>query len=83
MTTAKKPVPPTPEIDLSEFRRIKKPGCGFANLKIKPEHVDVLRAAMQEEEISSAGIHEWMKKRGYSISQEAVRKHRRGVCVCP
>ena len=71
------------EIDLSEFRRIKKPGCGFANLKLKPEHVEILKAAMQDDEISGDGIREWMKKNGYQISTESIRKHRRGTCVCP
>jgi hypothetical protein len=71
------------EIDLSEFRRKVIPGCGFSHLVIKPEHVEVLKAAMQAEDISGAGIHEWMKHRGYQISEEAIRKHRRGVCVCP
>jgi repressor of nif and glnA expression len=62
---------------------VTKPGCGFANLNIKPEHVETLKAAMQADDISGASIHEWLKKRGYHISEEMVRKHRRGVCVCP
>jgi hypothetical protein len=70
------------EIDLSEFRRIRKPGCTFANLKFRPEHVDVLRAAMQSDDISGAGIHEWLKKNGYAIGIESVKKHRAGSCVC-
>lgn len=71
-----------PEIDLSEFRRVRKAGCGFANLAIKDEDVDTLKAAMQADDISGASIHEWMKKRGYSISEDMIRKHRKGVCVC-
>ena len=34
-----------PEIDLSEFRRVRKAGCSFANLAIKDEDVDTLKAA--------------------------------------
>ena len=72
----------TVEIDLSEFRRKPVAGCGFARLQIKAEHVDTLRAAMQADDISGASIQEWLKKRGYSISEDSVRKHRKGVCVC-
>ena len=75
--TAKKP-----EIDLSEFRRIRKPGCNFANLDIKPEHVETLRAAMQAPDISGAGIHDWMKSKDYVIGKEAIIKHRAGRCSC-
>lgn len=70
------------KVDLSEFRRIRKAGCGFANLTIKPEHVDVLKAAMQTDDISHSGIHEWMKAYGYEVSLESVGKHRTGRCVC-
>lgn len=72
-----------PEIDLSEFRRIRKAGCNFAQLDLKPEHVEVLKAAMQAPDISGAGIHDWMKSKGYSIGKETVIKHREGRCACP
>jgi len=72
----------TPEIDLSEFRRKPVSGCGFARLAIHPDHVETLKAAMQADDISGASIHEWLKKRGYAISEDSVRKHRKGVCVC-
>lgn len=75
-------MPAKPEIDLSEFRRVRKSGCAFANLTIKDEHVDTLKAAMQADDISGGSIHEWLKKRGYSISADSVRNHRRGTCVC-
>ena len=71
-----------PEIDLSEFRRKPVAGCGFANLKLKPEHVETIKAAMQAPDVSGAGIHQWLKKRGYQISEESVRKHRNGACRC-
>ena len=70
------------EIDLSEFRRKPVSGCGFALLKIKADHIEKLKAAMQAPDVSGASIHEWLKKRGYAISEEAVRKHRKGTCVC-
>ena len=70
------------EIDLSEFRRIRKPGCSFANLNIKPDHVETLKAAMQAPDISGASIHEWRKKRGYSIGADTLERHRSGRCTC-
>jgi hypothetical protein len=70
------------EIDLSEFRRKPVSGCGFSRLDIKAEHVATLKAAMQAEDISGSSIHEWLKKRGYQISEESVRKHRKGTCSC-
>lgn len=73
----------TEPIDLSEFRRKPVAGCGFARLKIAPEHVETLKAAMQEADISGASIHQWLKKRGYVISEDQLRKHRNGVCICP
>lgn len=72
-----------PKIDLSEFRRIRKAGCNFANLDLKPEHVETLKAAMQAGDISSAGIHDWMKDHGYQIGKETIVKHRNGRCTCP
>jgi len=72
----------SPEIDLSEFRRKPTAGCGFARLAIHPDHVETLKAAMQADDISGASIHEWMKKRGYAISEAGVRKHRKGTCAC-
>jgi hypothetical protein len=70
-------------VDLSEFRRKKKPGCGFANLDLKPEHLEVLKAAMQADDISNRGILEWMTQRGYEVGKEALANHRAGRCVCP
>lgn len=70
-------------VDLSEFRRTTKPGCGFGRLTIDDSHADTLKAAMTADDISSASIHEWMKKREYVVSLESIRKHRRGVCSCP
>ena len=83
--TVKQPPATTPkvEVDLSEFRRIKKAGCNFVNLPLKPEHIDVLRAAMRADDISGAGIHDWLKSKGYTIGKESVIKHREGRCVCP
>jgi hypothetical protein len=72
----------TKDIDLSEFRRIRRAGCNFANLTIKPEHVEVLKAAMQSDDISAAAIHDWMKAHGYYIGKDSVQKHRIGKCVC-
>jgi hypothetical protein len=71
------------EIDLSEFRRVKKAGCNFANLELKPEHVEVLKAAMQAPDISGQSIHDWLKARQYVIGVDTLRKHREGRCACP
>jgi hypothetical protein len=70
------------KIDLSEFRRIRRAGCNFANLPLKDEHVEVLKAAMQADDISGSGIHEWLKSKGYVIGKESINKHRDGRCVC-
>ena len=72
----------SPEVDLSEFRRVRQAGCAFSRLAIKPEHVDVLRAAMQADDISGASIHDWLKDHGYQIGKEAIMKHRSGRCLC-
>ena len=72
-----------PTVDLSEFRRIRKPGCNFANVEIREEHVETLKAAMQAPDISGSGIHDWMKSKGYIIGKEAIIKHRTGRCSCP
>ncbi len=72
-----------PEIDLSEFRRLPSVGCGFARLAIKSEHVETLKAAMQADDISGQAIQDWLKKKGYQISTESIRKHRTGRCICP
>jgi hypothetical protein len=84
MAVAKKkaPVVKAPVIDLSEFRRIRKPGCAFAQLELKPEHVDVLKAAMQAPDISGAAVWEWLKDKKYVIGKESVLKHREGRCIC-
>ena len=71
------------EIDLSEFRRLPLPGCGFARLPIKAAHVETLKAAMQAQDISGSSIREWLQKREYTISADSIRKHRGGTCVCP
>ena len=73
----------TKDIDLSEFRRIRKAGCSFANLNIKPEHVEVLKAAMQADDISVRGIHDWLKAHDYRVGKEAIQNHRLGRCTCP
>jgi ribosomal protein L19E len=78
--TAKKTEPVA--IDLSEFRRKPVAGCGFARLVIEPDHIDKLKGAMQADDISNESIQEWLKARGYSISEEMVRKHRNGKCRC-
>jgi Fe2+ or Zn2+ uptake regulation protein len=71
------------EIDLSEFRKIRKAGCQFANLKLDPDHVEVLQTVMKDDEYSAAGIHEWMRKRGYQIGLGSLKSHRNGTCICP
>ena len=73
----------TKDIDLSEFRRIRKAGCPFARLDIKPEHAVNLKGAMQADDISGNAIHEWLKDRHYAIGVDSVRKHREGRCTCP
>ena len=68
--------------DLSEFRRIKKAGCGFAQINLKPEHVDTVKAAMQAQDISGRAIYEWLQSKGYGVGKESVIKHRAGNCSC-
>lgn len=69
-------------VDLSDFRRIRKAGCSFAQIDLKPEHADALRGAMQAPDISNAGIHDWMRSKGYDIGRESIAKHRAGRCIC-
>ena len=69
-------------LDLSEFRRIRKPGCNFSHLELKPEHVEIVKAAMQAEDISAAAVHDWLIDKGYRIGLDTLKKHRAGRCTC-
>ena len=68
-------------VDLSEFRKIPKAGCRFAQLDLKEEHVEKLKAVMQSDEYSASEIHRVMVVNWkYSIGKESVAKHRNGTC---
>lgn len=71
------------KVDLSEFRRIRKPGCTFAQLDFTQEQLEKLRIVMPSTDYSTRGIHEVLtSKWGFSIAEESLRKHRDGKCLC-
>lgn len=82
MTAPKKPVPPTPEIDLSEFRRMS--GCSLLKADMTEEQRLKVDAALAEPDISHAAIREVLLSWGLVISKETISGHRASPqrCAC-
>lgn len=75
--------------DLSEFLARSKPphrSCGLAKAaaRLSENERILLDAALAEpvDVITTAGIIAWFASRDIRVSDQMVRRHRRGVCSC-
>ncbi len=79
-------------VDLTEFRTATispRMGCSIAKIAIamarggEQEHVDKLRAAIEDDTITHVAIEQVLKSWGHTTSKDSVSRHRRGMCACP
>lgn len=78
-----------PSPDLSEFKDLNgRSGnagrCGAAIFiaTLSDTEREQLEGAFADPTIQAAAIHRWLAKRGYTLKEESVRKHRRRGCAC-
>lgn len=72
----------TPEVDLSEFRRMS--GCSLHKADFTDEQRAKVTAALSEPDISHAAIREVLLAWGINISKETISNHRASPqrCAC-
>lgn len=69
---------------MSENSNAPKTGCGIAKLlknMTKPDSTD-LQEALENPIITSSAIDRALRKNGYTVSGNMVRRHRRKDCAC-
>ena len=51
--------------------------------RMEPDDRAALQAALDNPTIQGAGISLVLRNNGYDVGDQAVSRHRRGVCSCP
>ena len=70
-------------IDLSEFRKpARAVKCGVKTAIETLDEGETLIAALGEADITTASIHQWLRKRGQKIAATTVARHRKQECAC-
>ena len=70
-------------IDLSEFRKpAKAVKCAIKTAIETLNEADTLIAALDTPDITTASIHQWLRKRGESMASTTVARHRKQDCAC-
>lgn len=62
------------------------PQCSFVGLHTdlsKADRADLDAMMANEQRYPATKIGEALRKRGLKVSDETVRRHRRGICACP
>ena len=62
----------------------KKTYCGVRNLfeTLEPKDVASLKKALENPDWTNKGLARELKRRGVSISETPISRHRRGECSC-
>jgi hypothetical protein len=70
-------------IDLSEFRKpARAVKCAVKTAIETLDEGETLIAALGEADITTASIHQWLRKRGQKIAASTVARHRKQECAC-
>lgn len=69
---------------VSENTRTPADGCGIVRIleTMEPEDRSDLEQALANRSIASSAIDRALRKHGYSVSGNMVRRHRRKDCSC-
>ena len=66
---------------------VKRPGgkCWYPNIVsvLSPEDVADLDVALANSKYLSSTITQVLRKRGFNVTENSMRRHRRGDCQCP
>jgi len=72
-------------VDLSEFQAEQRPHgprCGVFRLQLEGEQRETFEAAMADESIGDRSISIVLRRWGYPLGDQVIRRHRRGLCAC-
>lgn len=70
-------------VDLSEFRQpVRVVKCAIKNAIETLDESATLVAALEAQDITTASIHQWLRKRGETMAATTVARHRKQDCAC-
>ena len=65
-----------------ELRARKGPACWYLYVQVPAEDKAALAEALTTPTITNKAIVLWLDRRGVSVSQHQIARHRRGDCAC-